>query len=208
VNLCRSYHAHYTGLIARDQYLVLDSLKTLSNLKRKRPSRPTLEQVSPTEQKRLCQVRDLRQSQIARVLAIGLSMRIVRQYEKNEVRYIATTLLSLSDRQVRYDYARRHWIETLFRTLKQNFGLENYRVRRWRAIERYLQLVFLAYLLVALAQAYHSTVVWQQAQWQMLEQILMLTATLSIIERFVRQEVERCRQLIEFLKEQSIIIEL
>ena len=62
------------------------------------------------------------------------------------------TDLSLGRRQIFRHLKHRWWVEVISRTLKEGFGLGDLRCRGERSLERWVELVLLAYTLAGLTR--------------------------------------------------------
>ena len=78
---------------------------------------------------------------------LGQQVKVVRQRGEKGPRYLMTNCLTASNSKVR-KRARLRWeVEVFFRRSKQHLGFGDYRVRRWQAIEKYILLVWIAYMI-------------------------------------------------------------
>jgi len=78
---------------------------------------------------------------------LGQQVKVVRQRGKKGPRYLMTNCLTASNSKVRKRAKLRWEVEVFFRRSKQHLGFGDYRVRRWQAIEKYLLLVWIAYMI-------------------------------------------------------------
>jgi len=78
---------------------------------------------------------------------LGQKVKVVRQRGEKGPRYLMTNCLTASNSKVRKRAKLRWEVEVFFRRSKQHLGFGDYRVRRWQAIEKYILLVWIAYMI-------------------------------------------------------------
>ncbi len=89
---------------------------------------------------------------IAHLQGLGIPLRIVPRGRGRGRRTVICTELSWNRSQILRHLKRRWGIETMFKTLKEHFGLGDCRCRGKRSLERWVELVLLAYVLAALTR--------------------------------------------------------
>lgn len=112
--------------------------------------------------------------------------------EERKARLVILTNLPVDDySQTQFCklYGRRWFVEESIKQLKQHFGLEDFRVRRWRAVERFLTLSFLAATLLHISLKKHNA--WIQ---HFLPSLLK-----GCFENFSACSINYCRQLLQKL---------
>lgn len=85
-----------------------------------------------------------------KVLAWGLNLQVIVKKDGDEkfIFLVHPNLEIQSLNQAQQLYLKRWEIDNLFKELKQNYGLEKFRVRKFEAIKKVLSLTFLAYQVV------------------------------------------------------------
>ena len=83
---------------------------------------------------------------------LGLKVKVVRQRGEKHPRYLMTNCLKASNSKVRKRAKLRWEVEVFFRRIKQHLGFAQYRVRSWKAIDKYILTVWIAYR-IALSEA-------------------------------------------------------
>jgi hypothetical protein len=110
--------------------------------------------------------------------------------EEKKARLVLLTNIPINDysqTQFCKFYEYRWFVEESIKQLKQYFGLENFRVRSWQAVERFLTLSFLAATLLHLSLQKHNA--WIQ---RVLPSLLK-----GCFEDFSSRSVNYCRQVIQ-----------
>jgi len=83
---------------------------------------------------------------------LGLKVKVVRQRGDKHPRYLMTNCLKASNSKVRKRAKLRWEVEVFFRRIKQHLGFDQYRVRSWQAIDKYILTVWIAYM-IALSES-------------------------------------------------------
>jgi hypothetical protein len=110
-------------------------------------------------------VEQVETGEVVRLRGADFLVRLAFRRRRQQRQCIAGTELWLDPPALRAEYRKRWAIETFFLAAKQQFGLGDYRVRGQGALERWVELVLLAYVLASLSR-WGRKVRWQAAKEQ------------------------------------------
>lgn len=143
------------------------------------------------------------QNVLIKVWGLKLNMKVDRRWHKKEKSFIKSVYLTNLDENqfsITKVYRQRWKIEEAIKELKQSYGLEKFRVRKWQAIQRMVSLCLFCSTLVTLTTSQH---------YSLLKQILK--SIQSLIHRpriFKSKTVELLRNIAQILTNFALISQI
>lgn len=143
------------------------------------------------------------QNVLIKVWGLKLNMKVDRRWHKKEKSFIKSVYLTNLDENqfsITKVYRQRWKIEEAIKELKQSYGLEKFRVRKWQAIQRMVSLCLFCSTLVTLTTSQH---------YSLLKQILKSIQSLIHRSRiFKSKTVELLRNIAQILTNFALISQI
>ncbi len=116
------------------------------------------------------QVKHLKTGEVNFLTQLNVPMRFAWVRRKRGRKCVGCTDLRLKAQMIRRHYKCRWAVETFFQTAKHQFGMGHYQIRRWKGIERWIELVLLVYTLSALKRK--GQMRWDEAKSHALQSLV------------------------------------
>jgi len=169
ISLLESFHPPFPGKVV----VLVDSAYFCDPLIRA-TTRRGFQVVGTVKQNRLTEfaptLKQLKSGEVNFLRTLSLPLRFAWVRRSGNRKCLACTDLDLHAPRIRKHFKRRWTIETFFQTAKHQFGLGDYHIRPWTSIQRWIELVLLAYTLASLNR--HAPMRWDEAKAQLIAYLI------------------------------------